>query len=102
MIYIDFSYRQSHGQATAVDYSNEEFIHHSRAARNMSTRKGKNASTYVGGIEHSWHLEYNQFISDLIDSNNGTVDSSRLIDDGSRLVTIASQAKELLDIGKPK
>lgn len=99
VIYVDFQYHMVHRQVSATAYSNERFIYHTPAiAGNMLTCSERYATTNTGGVESSWELDYNKFIEDLVQFNNGRVVNQRLIEDGSKLVTRVLQSRGLLDI----
>ncbi|MBM3234311.1 hypothetical protein FJZ19_04435 [Candidatus Pacearchaeota archaeon] len=98
-IYVDFEFNPALSQVSATAYSNQEFMYHTPAlAGNILTLNERNATTHTGDVEHSWELDYNQFIQDLVDSNNGWVDSRRLIEDGSRLVRKILDARNQLEM----
>lgn len=99
IIYVDFKYDRGHEQVSALAYSDQKFTSHTRAlAGNRSTNSETYAGTYTGGVESSWHLDFDEFIKDLVDSNNGRVDNQRLIEEGSRLVTKILEARKLLAV----
>jgi hypothetical protein len=102
IIYVDFQYRKGLGQVSATAYSNEKFTYHPTAiAGNRLTRSERYATTSTDGVESSWESDYNEFIKDLTESNNGSVVHQRLIEDGSKLVTKILQSRELLNIKFP-
>ena len=93
IIYVDFRYidpdtaqiRQTRW-ISAIAYSNEKFTYHTPAlAGNILTCSERFASTATGNGCHSWHLDDDKFVEDLVASNNGEVDPSRLIPDCSKI-----------------
>jgi hypothetical protein len=97
-IYIDFKYSKEHNQVSATAYSCKTFTHHvSSLNGEILIQNSRQITTYTGGVESSWQLDYNKFIKDLTDSNNGIVENSRLIEDGSRLVTKILESKDSLN-----
>jgi len=97
-IYVDFRYNQSHKQVSAKAYSTQEFISHTSSLDgHIITQTKRRATTYTGGRDSSWELDYQEFIRDLVESNNGEVEQTRLIEDGARVVTNMLSAKERLE-----
>lgn len=92
-IYVDFEQSSAPPhQIVAIAYSKEEFTHHT------CTIDGTGISS-VRARASSWDLPYEDFIKDLVNSNDGLVDYRRIIEDGSGLVSKVLGARKLLDIG---
>ena len=69
---------------TAEAVSNEDFVCHDRSLDGSHlTLTRKQASTYTGSVSHSWHRDYNEFLEDLVKSNDVVLDYSRLIKEGA-------------------
>ncbi|GEM_PF-3912811 len=84
MIYVNFKMAGKVLAAQAV--SNENFMSHDRSiGGDLLTERGKTAGTYTGSRDNSWHRDYNEFLDDLVRSNDAVLDYSRLIREGAKV-----------------
>jgi hypothetical protein len=99
IIYVDFKYDKKCCQTSAVAYSNEKFKFHCKSSSgNLLTKNEKKATTKTGTCKSVWHRDYNNFIKDLAESNNGEVVDCRLIRESSKLVSQMSDINEMSKI----
>lgn len=83
IIYVNFKLAGRVLAAEAV--SNEDFINHDRSVGGyLLTQEGKKAGTYTGSVDNSWHRDYNEFLDDLVKSNDAVLDYSRMIREGAK------------------
>lgn len=94
-IYIDVKYYKKNKQIYAVAYSNEKFTFHTPVlAGSIITLSTKEYRTHTDNPNSSWKINYNEFVEDLVKSNNGEINYQRFKDSSKLVIKILGAKKE--------